>query len=312
MLLRLSTEEKVLGIGALAVLVSCFLPWYSVTLNYNQQMTSESAFTGDLGVIGFVIFILVILSLIFMMADYLHFRMPKFGYKKEQILLFLMGESAFLILLTIAVYTKRSLDYTNAGLRFGIYLSLIGTFVGAFAAYAQNQKLLKKSTQEFFGQSDSASGDFADDINPPAESLEPDGKTEEKNEKKHAAKNEQKSFFYEKPEKGTGNEEAYFQNENQEEADRSQREETAEEEIIEELDQTAEIPQDLDKFLEEDMSEKPFEQSSYFMKEAGVAKSPKIKVDIDSIKLVEKSTEDTESENADKSENEKMSFYDDL
>ncbi|MBU0727619.1 hypothetical protein KKA95_02950 [Patescibacteria group bacterium] len=149
-LLRLSPEEKIIGLGTLFIIIGCFMPWHSIVMSFDNQSITETGFGGDLGVIGFVIFIMAIMALLTLIGDNLHIKLPQFGYSKEQILFFLMGQNAFLVLLTIAVYTKRSLEFTNAELRFGIYLALIGAFLGAFSAFAQVQKLKKKEVTEFF------------------------------------------------------------------------------------------------------------------------------------------------------------------
>jgi hypothetical protein len=123
---------------------------YSEVLNPETQGMTLNGLGGDLGVLGFVSLLMVILALLFLVGDYLHLRLPRLGYSKEQILFFLMGQNAFLILLCIAVYTKRSLDYTDAGLRFGIYVALIGGILGTFSIFSQMQKMKKKEVSEFF------------------------------------------------------------------------------------------------------------------------------------------------------------------
>ena len=149
-LLRLTAEEKVIGIGAIAMLIGTFLPWYEVTMNFDNNTMTENGFSGDLGVIGFVVFLMSLLSLMVLVAENMRLPLPNFGYKREQILFFFLGEASFLTLLTMAVYTKRSLDFTEAGLRFGIYLTLLGAFFGALSAFALIQKQKKKEVQEFF------------------------------------------------------------------------------------------------------------------------------------------------------------------
>lgn len=153
--LRLTSEEKVAGLGCLLVIIGIFLPWYSVVLNFDKKSVTETGLSGDMGVLGFVILMMTILSLLTLVSEHImNIRLPRLGYTKEQILFFLMGQSAFLILLAVAVYTKRSLDFTDASLRFGIYLALIGAFLGAFAIFAQIQKLKKKEVSEFFEHED--------------------------------------------------------------------------------------------------------------------------------------------------------------
>jgi hypothetical protein len=148
-LLRLSAEEKVIGIGGLVTILGVFMPWYSVVLSFEKGIT-ESGFSGDLGVIGFVVFLMTLLALGFLLGDHFRFRLPRFGFKKESIILFFSGESAFLLLLVAAVFTKRSLDYTNAEIRFGLYMALLGSLFATFAAFAQLQKLQKKENKAFF------------------------------------------------------------------------------------------------------------------------------------------------------------------
>lgn len=136
----MSREEKVIGLGALLLLIGSFMPWHSVVLNFGGVETLSNAFSGDIGVVGFVVLLMTLVALLYLMAENLHLRLPQFGYKKSQLLFFLMGESFFLVLLTLAIYTKRSLGYTQAGLRFGIYISLVGAFLAAFAAFAKVRK----------------------------------------------------------------------------------------------------------------------------------------------------------------------------
>ncbi len=149
-LLRLTAEEKVIGIGSLVMIVGAFMPWYSVIMNFDKKSLTETGFSGDLGVIGFVIFIMSLISLIVLVAENMNLPLPQFGYKREQVLFFFLGQSFFLTLLTMAIYTKRSLEFTEAGLRFGVYLVLLGAFFGAISAFALIQKKKDKEVQEFF------------------------------------------------------------------------------------------------------------------------------------------------------------------
>lgn len=149
-LLRLTAEEKVIGIGSLVMLFGTFMPWYSVVMSFDKKSLTETGFSGDLGVIGFVVFIMSLISILVLIGENMQLPIPQFGYKREQILFFFLGESFFITLLTMAIYTKRSLDFTEAGLRFGIYLVLLGAFFGALSAFALIQKTKRKEVGEFF------------------------------------------------------------------------------------------------------------------------------------------------------------------
>ncbi len=204
MLLRLSPEEKLAGAGAIVVLVSAFLPWLSIQFSSVEESATMSGFAGDLGVIGFVVFLLTALAALFLVSRHLNLKIPDFGFRKEQIVLFLMGESAFLLLLTIAVYTKRSLEYTSAEMRFGLYAALIGAVAGTFAAFAQTQKNQKKETEAFFSHPEEAKAETRSGTSEPSEPIEePEYQEQDYLPKKEEAPvkppdAEQKSFFYEK------------------------------------------------------------------------------------------------------------------
>lgn len=174
-LLRLAAEEKVIGIGSLIMLVGTFLPWYSVVMNFDNKSLTETGFSGDLGVVGFVIFLMSLISLIVLVGENLHLPLPQFGYKREQILFFFLGQSFFLTLLTMAIYTKRSLEFTEAGLRFGVYIVLLGAFFGALSAFALIQKKKKKEVQEFFAHeqgNDDTEAELAEDTEETIETKE--------------------------------------------------------------------------------------------------------------------------------------------
>ncbi len=344
MFLRLSPEEKMAGVGALVVLVSAFLPWFSIISKFENQKTL-SGFSGDFGVIGFVIFLLTAMAISFLMAEHLHLRIPNFGFKKDQIILFLMGESAFLLLLTIAVYTKRSFEYTNAEIRFGLYMALIGAFLSSFAAFAQAQKQQKKDTEAFFNhpeETEAETGEINDEnINDEPSYKEQTYAREIKKEKIEAepVQAEQKSFFYEEgnaedqeaeedPFQAKNDEKNIIQEASPEEIIHEENIEEPADEPIEEID--PESPDDTAETLGEDVEthrdasnednaedepapENPpaTNQGDYFVREAGVKPKSNIKVDIESIRPAEKADK-AEKKTEEEVKNETMSFYDDL
>ncbi|MBU1017648.1 hypothetical protein KKA33_01315 [Patescibacteria group bacterium] len=358
MLLRLSPEEKVAGIGAIIVLVSTFLPWFSIQFSSMKEGTTVSGFAGDLGVIGFVVFLLTGIGATFLIAEHLNLKLPCFGFKKNQIVLFLMGESAFLLLLTVAVYTKRSLEYTSAEMRFGLYAALIGAVAGTFAAFAEAQKHQKKETEAFFSHEEETVKyeETVDDAIEESEYQEQDYLPRKEKVIIEPSEAEQKSFFYdESPEIAAENEDEINDvpdeepvSDDTEGADTNPRpeeegaEETTEEPVsddtaepsddaveTEDLPSPEEMPAESPDETPEDLSSEAegtdldpqpedegraeeenlpplstgMDQGDYLVREAGVQKKSNIKVDMDSIKRVEKE---------DEPETQTMSFYDDL
>lgn len=236
-LLRLTAEEKVIGVGSLAMLIGTFMPWYSVIMNFDKKSLTETGFSGDLGVIGFVIFLMSLISLIVLVAENMHLPLPQFGYKREQILFFFLGEASFLTLLTMAIYTKRSLEFTDAGLRFGAYIVLLGAFFGALSAFALIQKKKKKEVQEFFSH----------------EQEEEETEAQEEAEEVELAPAMEEEMVQTKPEP------MYFEED-------AKAIEAVEEEVK---------PEASDYIPEDDTVEDVKDQSDYFTREAGVEKKPK-------------------------------------
>lgn len=334
MLMRLSAEEKVAGIGALMVLAGAFLPWFSITFSSAEKGATVSGFAGDLGVIGFIVFLITAMALSFIMAEHLYIRLPHFGFKKEQIILFLMGESAFLLLLTVAIYTKRSFEYTNAEIRFGLYTALIGAFIGTMAIFSAVQKYQKKEINAFFSHEEEMESEEA--INTDQESDFPE--EEEKSYKSTLSARakkieeplppaEQKNFFYEEQE--IAEEETLSDEEPLEEMTLENDEKNMEDENMEDKDleinndlEIAEEPLEEEGIADEEFQEELFEtiekktetinenqsssdQGAYFTREAGIENKTSIKVDLDSIHPIKK-------EENEKPVSQNMSFYDDL
>ena len=268
MFIRLSPEEKGIGIGGLLVVLGSFMPWYIVNDIIREKVDISYGFSNDIGIIGFVVFLIVILALIVLISDHLHFYLPKFGHKKEQILLFLMGEGAFLNLILVAIYTKRSLIPINADLRFGIYITLIGSLIGVLSAFALNQKTKKDETEAFFDHSD------------------------EDKEIIHESQSFNNDTFLDKAE----DKEEYNNQLEIEEDEVTPEEEMIEEFIAEEVipeDDVVEevvieelIPEDdmIDEIIVEEAvieEEPPVDQANYFMREAGMNKEEeKVEEDI--------------------------------
>ncbi len=148
-LLRLSLQEQVIGISAIVVMVGLFMPWYSM-VQVDGLSFVDYGYSGDLGVIGFVIFMFGLFSLIYLLADSLRLPFPKMKFKREQILLFFTGEAAFLSLILLGVYFKRANEAFNGSIRFGLFMTLAAAFFGALASFSLIQNLRKKEGVEYF------------------------------------------------------------------------------------------------------------------------------------------------------------------
>lgn len=300
--LRLTAEEKVAGLGALLVFIGIFLPWYSVVLNFDKKSITESGLSGDMGVLGFVVLLMMILSFLVLVGEHLHIKLPQFGYSKEQILFFLMGQSAFLVLIAIAVYTKRSLEFTDAGLRFGIYLALVGALLGAFAIFAQIQKFKKKEVHEFFEHDEATEKETEREIERHVEE-----KLEEAEEEPEPEPEEDQMLFEEETETVVVKE-SMSEPEPEEEPEMEEEEEKIpEDEMIEEIE---EMPKSEPEQEEEEKPE-PETQGDYFMREAGVEEEPEEEKPTEENLSEEEELEPEQEEEEEKEKGLSMGFYED-
>ncbi|QQR83851.1 hypothetical protein IPJ72_01430 [Candidatus Peregrinibacteria bacterium] len=136
---RFSAEEKTIGLGLITLIVGHFLPWFSVEFNLNE-LEIQTGLTGSLGILGFVIVLMGLISLWFLVGDQLRIPLPRLSYTREQVILFLSGENAFLSLLAIAIYKRMSLEYIRADVRFGLVITVISAVMVCFGAYALKKR----------------------------------------------------------------------------------------------------------------------------------------------------------------------------
>jgi cell division protein FtsN len=325
--LRLTPEEKVSGLGALLVFVGIFLPWYSVVLNFDKKSITESGLSGDLGVLGFVVLLMVILALLVLVGEHLHIKLPQLGYTREQILFFLMGQSAFLVLLAIAVYTKRSLEFTDAELRFGIYLALIGAFLGAFAIFAQIQKFKKKEVHEFFEHDEEVEKETEKEIEEHVnEKIEEENGTagdELAEEPEPEPEPEEDQMLFEQETETVVVKETMSEPEPEVEEE-PEEEKIPEDEMIEEIEEVPQAEEEPDESdvetshgasqeEEEEEDKKPDIQGDYFMREAGVEEDsePEEKPEAEEESEEESEEKEEKEDKEKKDEGMSMGFYED-
>lgn len=305
MLLRLSPEEKVAAIGSVVVLASTFMPWFSINSNVIEKGVVESGFAGHLGIIGFVVFLLTGISIFNLVAEHMRIKLPNLGYKKEKISLFLTGESAFLLLLTLAIYTKRSLDFTNSEIRFGLYAALIGSFLAAFATYAQIQKQERKQVRDLFEHPEEQEEEMEMEQEEVLEALSEEEIIEEPQEVIQEA-------LIEEPEQVVS---PIIEEVEEELVEAPEVEEVAETSVEEDIEEVAgEILSELEEEAIEEVEpeEVKSNQANYFMKDAGLSEEPHIKVDTESIKPVEATEEKKEEKGETEKVAEGIDFYNDL
>lgn len=139
----MALERKVLTASAFLTLIACFMPWYGI----NSRVINEwwNAF-GSIGAIaGYVVLAFSLLSLTLLTIPVLTNSEMNLGkrlpFRESAVHVFFQGQSFFVTLLFIPVYSQYSLiNATNSGTRFGLYLALFSTLIGTIVAIAHHRK----------------------------------------------------------------------------------------------------------------------------------------------------------------------------
>lgn len=147
----LEIEEKILNVGALVALVGVFLPWFGGS--WFGESTVWTGFGFYTSFVGLLIFV----SLAFILSLTL---LPLMGYQvirksvKDVIRLIVSLECVLLTIVTWSVLTNVTFDRAQMEVRFGIYLTLVGSIVASLYAFLRVQQQRKRQVQDLFHQSD--------------------------------------------------------------------------------------------------------------------------------------------------------------
>lgn len=153
MFLGLDLEERILNGAALFAAISVFFPWLSGEW-LGEEEVAFSGFEFYTSMIGITIFLLhgVILSTTIV---------PLFGGPilvrrryRDVSRLCLAGLATILCLAALSVLTKVTYDYTRMEIRFGIYLTFIGSLVAAFYSFWRMQEQKRSGNAEHFHHPD--------------------------------------------------------------------------------------------------------------------------------------------------------------
>jgi hypothetical protein len=145
----LDLEEKILNAGVLVALIGVFFPWVGGEWLGGESVTYQGFrfYTGFLGiaVFGLELFVLLI-TLIPLTGGPALVRKQN----KNAVRLLATAESTILILASLSVLTKTTLEFARMELRFGIYISLIGSLVALLYSFLRYQDQKRKEVHELF------------------------------------------------------------------------------------------------------------------------------------------------------------------
>ncbi|MBI3331355.1 hypothetical protein HYZ99_00160 [Candidatus Peregrinibacteria bacterium] len=148
-LLKLELEEQILNGGLIVAMVGIFCPWISGEW-LGGDTISYSGFSFYTLILGYVIFLLLLGT--FLMTAVPLFGGPVFVKRRyrEILRLITIGLCTVLVLAALSVLTLVIVEFQRMEVRFGIYLTLIGSLVALFYAFLRFQEQRKSQVQELF------------------------------------------------------------------------------------------------------------------------------------------------------------------
>ena len=152
-LTALELEEQILNIGSLIAFIGVFLPWLGGEWLGGETVAYSGLqfYTGYLGVAilalhGYILLITIV---------------PLTGgpvivrkHKKEITRLLAASQATILTIAALSVLTRTTLDFARMELRFGIYITLIGSLITSLYSFLRFQEQQRKEVREMFHHPD--------------------------------------------------------------------------------------------------------------------------------------------------------------
>ncbi|MBT3835087.1 hypothetical protein HOF56_02455 [Candidatus Peribacteria bacterium] len=174
---RLEIEEKILNIGSTFALIGVFMPWFGG--EWFGEVTTWSGFGFYTSFAGLLIFLSHTFVLALTVLPLLGYQVIKTSFR-DTIRMIVGLECILLVIVVWSVLTNIAFDRAQMEIRFGLYLSLVGSIIVSLYAFLKLQQEKKRNVQEFFhhpedGDADiqpirgeeSKNDDVGEDIPPP-------------------------------------------------------------------------------------------------------------------------------------------------
>lgn len=136
-----SSEQKMVGITALIIMASCFMPWYHGPTNeilmsrFGSNYANYNGFQSYAFILGYLVFFCSAASFYYFMADLSGWKTPKLPIENKRMHAYLGERILMFEIIALFIYTRQSFDFTSAEVRFGIYLGIIASILHMVFAY---------------------------------------------------------------------------------------------------------------------------------------------------------------------------------
>lgn len=145
----LSLEERILNAAVIISLASVFFPWLSGEWPGGDTI-GYSGFGFYTSFIGIVVFLCLLIILLMTALPF--FGGPVLFRRKhrENVRFFLALQVTILLLAALSVLTKVTYEFSRIEIRYGIYVTLIGSIIVTIYAFLRWQEEKKTETHDLF------------------------------------------------------------------------------------------------------------------------------------------------------------------
>lgn len=145
----LELEEQILNGAALVAMIGVFLPWMSGEL-LGETSSTYTGFGFYTSLLGIAFFLLLVFILLITIVPLIGGPVLVRKKHREYVRFFAALQATILVLATLSVLTIVTFEYTRMEVRFGIYVSLIGSLVTLLYSFLRLQEFRKAQVQELF------------------------------------------------------------------------------------------------------------------------------------------------------------------
>lgn len=148
---ELEFEEKIIGYASIALIISCFVPWFNgPDFTADGRYISFNGFQNDAFIIGFLIFSLGLINFGIILSRIFQKSLPRISMSYDMLMTYMGGEMLIFTIIGFFVYTKKSYSYAAASVRYGVYLTMFCALVITFFSWilAKRKKLAIEKKKE--------------------------------------------------------------------------------------------------------------------------------------------------------------------
>lgn len=149
-------EDKILNSAAAVAIIGLFLPWIGGEWLGDEDEVAHIGFSFFTSFLGIGIFLLLAFTLAVALVPL--FGGPVVVKKRYRDLtrLICTSQALVLTLAALSVLTRVTFQFARLEVRFGIYITLIGSLVAAIYAYLRFQEFRRQSSQAIFHHPEAA------------------------------------------------------------------------------------------------------------------------------------------------------------